>query len=293
MPLVVQCGNCRVKIKVTNGKHLGKTVGCPKCSAPLLIPLAQLSDQIIEVQVLELDEELPPFERHVEVASLAPVQSSPIRASRPLESLASNAPLAANFAQRDSMAPASRRIRFLLLGSSSLAVFLVSGVILGLYWSGSPQISATPKPITADNGSKAGLEILLSPFPVQDQLPGQIVISEMNADNLARAWSKLRTMHSHIPNVKSFVRTDTGAYKPTELSWRVALLPFLDKQDLYDEFHHDEPWDSPHNLKLVDKMPKVFRSPGVNKLGFTAIHVVAGVRCGTYHRGWSTICWLV
>src|SRR5262245_7076946 len=43
------------------------------------------------------------------------------------------------------------------------------------------------------------------------------------------------------------------------LSWRVALLPYLKNQALYDEFHLDEPWDGPHNIKLLPKMPSVFR----------------------------------
>jgi hypothetical protein len=45
------------------------------------------------------------------------------------------------------------------------------------------------------------------------------------------------------------------------LSWRVALLPYLEQEDLYREFHLDEPWDSPHNKPLLAKMPKLFQSP--------------------------------
>lgn len=47
------------------------------------------------------------------------------------------------------------------------------------------------------------------------------------------------------------------------LSWRVYLLPYLDQQALYEQFHLDEPWDSEHNRTLVDKMPEVYRSPNV------------------------------
>ncbi len=45
------------------------------------------------------------------------------------------------------------------------------------------------------------------------------------------------------------------------LSWRVYLLPYLGDEaaKLYKEFHLDEPWDSPHNRKLVEKMPAVYR----------------------------------
>jgi hypothetical protein len=37
----------------------------------------------------------------------------------------------------------------------------------------------------------------------------------------------------------------------------------LDQSELYKEFRLNEPWDSPHNKKLLAKMPKVFASPGV------------------------------
>ncbi|MBN1910813.1 MAG: DUF1559 domain-containing protein [Pirellulales bacterium] len=46
------------------------------------------------------------------------------------------------------------------------------------------------------------------------------------------------------------------------LSWRVAILPYLEENDLYNQFHLDEPWDSPHNKPLIAKMPNVYRAPG-------------------------------
>jgi len=42
------------------------------------------------------------------------------------------------------------------------------------------------------------------------------------------------------------------------LSWRVAILPHLGQQSLYDKFHLDEPWDSPHNKTLLNPMPDVY-----------------------------------
>ncbi len=45
------------------------------------------------------------------------------------------------------------------------------------------------------------------------------------------------------------------------LSWRVAILPFLEQDTLYKEFHLDEPWDSEHNKALIAKMPGEFRDP--------------------------------
>jgi hypothetical protein len=42
------------------------------------------------------------------------------------------------------------------------------------------------------------------------------------------------------------------------LSWRVAILPFIDENDLYKQFHLDEPWDSQHNLALLPRMPRIY-----------------------------------
>jgi hypothetical protein len=45
------------------------------------------------------------------------------------------------------------------------------------------------------------------------------------------------------------------------LSWRVAILPYIEKSNLYLGFKLDEPWDSEHNKKLLAKMPELFASP--------------------------------
>jgi hypothetical protein len=38
------------------------------------------------------------------------------------------------------------------------------------------------------------------------------------------------------------------------LSWRVAILPYMEQDHLYKQFHLDEPWDSEHNKKLIPLM---------------------------------------
>lgn len=45
-------------------------------------------------------------------------------------------------------------------------------------------------------------------------------------------------------------------------SWRVLLLPFLGEQTLYEAYDFRQPWDSPHNRQLGDKMPDVYRCEG-------------------------------
>jgi Protein of unknown function (DUF1559) len=72
----------------------------------------------------------------------------------------------------------------------------------------------------------------------------------------------LIALHNYHDVHKSFppaVFTDKAG-KPL-LSWRVYILPFLDENDLFKQFHLHEPWDSEHNKKLIARMPKVFASP--------------------------------
>src|SRR5205814_7143349 len=61
------------------------------------------------------------------------------------------------------------------------------------------------------------------------------------------------------------------------LSWRVAILPYIEQDQLYKQFKLDEPWDSDHNKKLLDKMPKTFEIPEAKaKPGHTFYQVFTG-----------------
>jgi Protein of unknown function (DUF1559) len=60
------------------------------------------------------------------------------------------------------------------------------------------------------------------------------------------------------------------------LSWRVAILPFLEEKALFDQFHLDEPWDSDHNKPLIDKMPEIYVKPGRPNDGTTVFLVPVG-----------------
>jgi prepilin-type processing-associated H-X9-DG protein len=76
-----------------------------------------------------------------------------------------------------------------------------------------------------------------------------------NMKQIGLAMHNYHAVHNTFP--AAAICDDDG--KPL-LSWRVAILPFIEGGDaLYGEFHLDEPWDSPHNKTLLDKMPAVFR----------------------------------
>jgi prepilin-type processing-associated H-X9-DG protein len=60
-------------------------------------------------------------------------------------------------------------------------------------------------------------------------------------------------------------------------SWRVALLPFLGRGDLYDRYNFDEPWDSPNNQALASEMPDCLACPSAPPApGMTNYVVILG-----------------
>ncbi len=69
-------------------------------------------------------------------------------------------------------------------------------------------------------------------------------------------------MHNYESAFKHFPGPAIGEGKSKGLSWRVAMLPYLDQMELYQQFHLDEPWDSEHNKTLIPKMPRVFQYSG-------------------------------
>jgi prepilin-type processing-associated H-X9-DG protein len=87
------------------------------------------------------------------------------------------------------------------------------------------------------------------PGPITEE---QLRATEDNLKQIALAWHNYHDTFGHFPT------NESGKGKMPLLSWRVQILPFIEQQDLYKEFKLNEPWDSEHNKKLIDKMPKVF-----------------------------------
>lgn len=92
--------------------------------------------------------------------------------------------------------------------------------------------------------------------PVENSLHRMVLAMHNYAD----------THKGRLPAVANLDKTG----KPL-LSWRVHLLPFLGANELYKQFHLNEPWDSPHNKQLIARMPEVYQGPnrGLNREGKT------------------------
>ena len=115
----------------------------------------------------------------------------------------------------------------------------------------------------------------------QQTLPGQSVASSapvmvalllpavQSARQAARRVASLNNMrqfgiamHVYADSYRALPAAyNTDANGKPLLSWRVHILPFVEQEALYRRFKLDEPWDSPHNKKLIPLMPPMYRSP--------------------------------
>ncbi len=98
-----------------------------------------------------------------------------------------------------------------------------------------------------------------------------------NLRQIALALHNYHQQHGRFP--PAVLARYQGRKLKHPLSWRVALLPYLGHQKLFDQYRLDEPWDSPNNRKVLQQMPPVFRHP-MDPPGTTvsAFYVLAGPR---------------
>lgn len=110
----------------------------------------------------------------------------------------------------------------------------------------------------------AGFGTLMVEGAKMAEQAGKMAIDSANLIRLGLALQDYVANHKHLP--------PAALYSPTGqplLSWRVALLPYLDRKNLYQRFNLSESWDGPNNQKLLQEMPEVFGRSGSNPPGFT------------------------
>lgn len=82
-------------------------------------------------------------------------------------------------------------------------------------------------------------------------------LSANNMKQIALAFHNFHDVHRQFPHTtKSPV---PGHSQP--VSWRVMILPYIEQVALYEAYRFDEPWDGPSNIKLLSKMPAIYRHP--------------------------------
>jgi hypothetical protein len=107
--------------------------------------------------------------------------------------------------------------------------------------------------------------------------------SKKSQANLKEIGMALHNYHDQNKRLPPWASCDKNG-KP-QLSWRVFLLPYIEEVGLYRQFNLDEPWDSAHNIKLLDKMPAIYAAPGIKtaKPGLTHYQGFVGPGAGWEH----------
>ncbi len=267
MAILVQC-SCGAKFNVKD-ELAGKRVACPKCKQPLQInkPAATDADPLGLGDLGQLSSGPPAAARTPAPRGPAPARSP---GAKPMAT-PGKAPAKAAGAKSSN----SRVVLILALVGGGLFLLILAcggiGLLVALWGMstdsqgslGGPTEIASPS--TSTSSGPEGLFNLL-PQGVQDAV-GRL--DSANAKKIGRAMHEYHEIHRGFPSASANAAGQSG------LSWRVHLLPLLGEKALYDQFNLDDPWDSPQNMALIERMPEIYRVPGVsgNK---TAIHVFVG-----------------
>jgi len=125
-----------------------------------------------------------------------------------------------------------------------------------------PEVNGSQVRIRIEGSDKtiAGVKLLVS-------IVGRIDSETRRQTNQNRFRQILLGMHNYHDAHRAFPPADKhrGDDGKPRLSWRVHILPFVEQKELYDQFRLDEPWDSPHNKTLIEKMPDIYASNSLMK----------------------------
>jgi Protein of unknown function (DUF1559) len=95
--------------------------------------------------------------------------------------------------------------------------------------------------------------------------------TQIRYDAVTRAMTAYEAKNGHFP--PPAMKTRDG--KPG-LSWRVAILPQLGRDDLYKQFKIDQPWNDPENMRLAGQIPYEFLPPNMTAGQNTHLRLFVG-----------------
>ena len=280
MPLNrIECPSCGAGLKSTAGFAVGQKIRCPKCQVPFAVEEpADAADDVAPPPPPKPAARPPAAPAKKPVKAVAAVADDnddeddrPRKKKRPARD------------DEDDDRPRKKKkggyktspVRFLILG-----VLLVALGVLGymLYDKKQKEKADAAKPAPADTDGDDDLG-----KPIRTDGKGKkagggsssvaAVRNKLRADELKRVGMG---MHNYAAGQNDTLPGNilSPAKKPL-LSWRVAILPFVEQQALYKRFKLTEPWDSETNKPLVAEMPKIFAS-GAGEAGQTHVKVFYG-----------------
>jgi hypothetical protein len=204
--------------------HAGQRVTCPDCGAKLVVP---------EPDDFHIQDGPDPgrrpagedaFENRRELSASA-AYSDRVRKQRP-----------------DGEAKSNKTV--LIIGGIAAGVSVLAATIVVLFL-------VLGKGDDAPSSQDSGVIVNIG-----DE-PRVRTMSENNLRQITLALHNYHDIHKRFPPAVVYDRNGKPLY-----SWRVLILPFIEEEALYRQFHYNEPWDSPHNKALLERMPRTFGHPG-------------------------------
>ncbi len=222
MAIVFRC-ECGKEFR-TQDENAGRRARCPDCQRELIVPQPKL----------------PPEGDFASLVEIRPPRTS------------------------------GKAIASLVLGLCSFVTCILTGIpaiilgILGLIDTNDPKKNVRGQGMAITGIVLGGINLLWMPVLIAILLPAVQAAREAarraqctnNLKQIALAMHNYHSVYGQFPPAAAY-----GSDGKPLLSWRVSILPFLEENSLYSQFHLDEPWDSPNNKPLGDRMPSVFRCP--------------------------------
>ena len=158
-------------------------------------------------------------------------------------------------------------------GPGAAAAMRKGPALLGRPFGGDLTPVGPPKPATTK--ALRSLPDFIGPIPGEDPQAGPHVVERPGVDPAQAARAAARRKQSmdnlkHIAFAFHNYEQAMGRFPPPAVigpdgrpwhSWRVLLLPYLERDDLYEKYDFSQPWDSPKNRPLADEVVKVYRDP--------------------------------
>ncbi len=267
MPIAVICPSCDARLNAPDAAA-GKTVKCPKCKASMTIPTPDAeSDAGFET----VDEPVPPKKITAKKKSDVVLDDDQPRSKkrrrdeddddedddRPRKKKGKKKPASAG------MSPA---IMIAIAGG----VLFIAGGSFAAYWFGVREekpkdvvksdhnAPMKPGPIPGGPMVPGGPRIPGLPAPPDDS--DGLVTRAISNNNLKQIGLAMHNFaDTHRSGFPAGIHASTGK---VGLSWRVAILPYIEQDELYKQFKLDEPWDSEHNKKLIPLIPRTYTVRG-------------------------------
>jgi prepilin-type processing-associated H-X9-DG protein len=104
------------------------------------------------------------------------------------------------------------------------------------------------------------LVALLLPAIQAARSAAQRMHSSNNMKQIALAFHNYHDVHKSLPPA---YQLDADGNKT--MSWRVAILPYLEQQALFQMYKADQPWDSPANQVFANTVIPTYRNPADEK----------------------------